>query len=120
MPQAVTVVSNTTNTATPAATFRVEPGLGMNIYLKTTPENNGASNVVAKFNAVSSKVAGSVATTTYPFAMTNTLAGSNVTVVGVLQLTPAQLANIYALRFDYLATTQTNNVTVVPTYEVWR
>ncbi len=109
-------VNNATNTGTTGTAYVFEQGVGATLWLTTTAADVGTSNVIAGFNYVGKN---GQHTTGQPLSLTNACNGTT-TVTGCTQLTPAQVANIYSLSFERLATSQTNAVTTTIRIEQWR
>lgn len=100
----VTTASVSNTTSTPY--FLPVPGAPVAFLISGKAINNGTSNVISGFDY---SIDGTNYTTTIPLTFTNTAAGSNNTFSQWFILT--NTAGIQSIRYDYLSSAQTNNVT---------
>jgi hypothetical protein len=106
----VSAATNTTVTSTSGTALTIRPGQALALSPYFAGTQGGTSNVVFGFNV---SVDGTNYTTTPPgnFLFTNSANGTTG-VIGLHQIPASNLFGIQKIRFDSLATTQTNGIFV--------
>lgn len=103
--QSVTNLTLFTNTG-PAV--QVVPNTGMTLTVTSAGNSSNAMPMITGWDVSPD---GTNWTTTEPFKLTNTLAGTGVPTTGLLQLTPSNLLDVQWIRETYVSTTSQTAVT---------